>query len=164
MTPFQPADIPGMDKWPEKIRDDAVFLNDVYQVNVKQMLTPKNGRILHLSIKRIDKQAIHDWRDLQWIKNQIAGPDVDAVEIYPAENRLVDTSNQYHLWCFLDVKFPFGFYDGRLISEKPFEFKPGQPSVQRPFADYCRPDDLEDQEIRLAAAAEQLKADMNKSE
>jgi hypothetical protein len=63
----------------------------------------------HLSIKRIDQEPVHDWRDLQRIKNQLLGPDCEAVELYPAEERLVDTANQYHLWGSTDPKFRFGF-------------------------------------------------------
>jgi hypothetical protein len=37
---------------------------------------------------------VHDWRDLQRIKNQLVGPECEAVELYPAESRKVDTANQ----------------------------------------------------------------------
>jgi hypothetical protein len=32
------------------------------------------------------------------------------VELYPAESRLMDTSNKYHLWAITDptFRFPFG--------------------------------------------------------
>ena len=41
---------------------------------------------------------IKDWRHFQQIKNEIAGEEREAVEIYPAESRKVDTSNKWHLW------------------------------------------------------------------
>lgn len=161
MTPFEPATIPGQSRLPENLRDHACFLNDVYQVNVRFVTNPDVGHLMHLSIKRRDKQAIHDWRDLQWIKNQIAGPEVEAVEIYPAESRLIDTSNQYHLWCFLGGrKLPFGFEDGRMVSETPLSLIAGQASVQRPFADHCRPDDLAEHEARFADQVRILQARM----
>lgn len=71
--------------------------------------------IIHLSIKRLDKAAVHSWRDLQWIKNQLVGPEHDAIEIYPAEDKLVDMANQYHLWVFADPEYriPIGFNEGR---------------------------------------------------
>ena len=40
--------------------------------------------------------------------------------LFPAESRLVNMANQYHLWV-LDtpgVKFPFGFDEGRVVSEQ----------------------------------------------
>ena len=87
--------------------------------------------IVHLSIRRLDRDAVHDWRHLQRIKNELLGPEYEAVELYPKESRLVDTSNQYHLWAFdgSDYIFPFG-YEDRLVTEgdkgltkqRPFEF------------------------------------------
>jgi hypothetical protein len=56
------------------------------------------GYWTHLSIKRNDQQPIHDWRHLQQIKNDICGPDREAVELYPASSRVIDSANQYHLW------------------------------------------------------------------
>jgi hypothetical protein len=97
----------------EALRGD-VWLNDRYQVHVKD-----SGDFLHLSVKRIDKEPVHDWRDLQEIKNQIVGPECEAVELYPAESRRVDSANQYHLWAVKDpsYRFPFGFGE-RLVSEE----------------------------------------------
>jgi hypothetical protein len=97
------------------IKNDAVFLNDTYQVNVRVMEKTYHGMpVVWLSIKRIDKEACHDWRDFQEIKNQLVGPECEAVELYPAESRVVDTANQYHLWVVADPKFrwPLGFRHG----------------------------------------------------
>lgn len=114
-----------------RLRDDEdIFLNDVYQVNVRERESPI-GKLIHLSIKRRDKQSIHDWRDLQAIKNELVGQEYEAVELYPAESRVVDTANQYHLWCSPDpeFRFPFGFNDGRIVTDTPL----GK-SVNRPVA------------------------------
>jgi hypothetical protein len=73
--------------------NDLLYLNDVYQVAVRA-----NAGVTHLSIKRLDKEPVHDWRDLQDIKNELCGKESNAVEVYPAESRLVDSANQYHLW------------------------------------------------------------------
>lgn len=94
--------------------DDAtMFVNDRYTVIVRS-LDSRPGW-LWLSIRRNDRRAVRDWRDLQRIKTELAGPEREAVELYPAESRLVDTSNQYHLWVAPDgVRFPIG-YDERLL-------------------------------------------------
>jgi len=117
--------------------NDEIWLNDIYQANVRRKtgegwfdeteecwngLNEDFGEIIWISIKRRDKEAIHDWRDFQSIKNDIAGPDMEAVEIYPAESRLMDTANQYHLFAFKG-KFPVGFQfrcvsDDTLINSK----------------------------------------------
>ena len=102
-----------------QLADDCVFLNDVYQVNVR-CFAP--GEFIHLSIKRIDKKPIHDWRDLQAIKNELVGSENEAVELYPAESRLVDSANQYHLWVAADpnFRFPFGFDGPRVVSDEDY--------------------------------------------
>lgn len=92
------------------------FLNDKYQVAIS---VGEKEPLFHLSIKRLDRESIHDWRDLQEIKNQLIGPDNEAVELYPAEARRVDSSNQYHLYVLSNPKlrFPFGF-NARFVSEQ----------------------------------------------
>jgi len=91
------------------LKDDMIYINGKYQVNVRLLEKDMNGA-LWLSIKRYDKDWIHDWRELQEIKNKIAGPERIAVEIYPRESNLVDSSNQYHLWVLnKNDDIPFGF-------------------------------------------------------
>ncbi len=97
-------------------RDCETYINDTYTVYVKdaEKFNENSPDMLWLSIKRNDRQPIHDWRDLQEIKNQIVGEEHEAVELYPSQDRVVDTANQYHLWVFKDKKFrfPFGFKGG----------------------------------------------------
>lgn len=94
------------------------FLNDLYQVEVRTHFGPDAAQapipfLVHLSVKRRDKGTLHDWRHLQEIKSRIIGPEFEAVELYPAELRVVDTANQYHLWCsYTRGGFGFGFPDG----------------------------------------------------
>lgn len=107
--------------------DVEMWLNDVYQVGVYKK---DSGPLIHLSIKRRDRKPIHDWRDLQEIKNLLVGRENEGVELFPAESRRVDTSNQYHMFVLKDtaVRFPFGFNAGRVVTEATF----GK-SVQRPL-------------------------------
>lgn len=103
-----------------RLKQQKIWMNDTYQVNIDYDPPQRKAwgwpRIIHLSIKRRDKESIHDWRELQEIKNKLVGPEHEAVELYPAESRKVDTSNQYHLWVFWDakVRLPFG-YGERLV-------------------------------------------------
>lgn len=91
------------------------YLNDVYQVAMR----PLGDMMVHLSIKRIDRQPCHDWRDLQAIKNQLVGDECEGAELYPAESRRVDSANQYHIWCVKDptFRFPFG-YNVRAVDDQ----------------------------------------------
>lgn len=102
-----------------------------YQVAVRRWIEAGTP-FFHLSIKRIDKRPLRDWRDLQRIKNQLVGEEVEAVEIFPAESRLTDTANQYHLWGVEDpeFRFPFGWDSGRTVDDTASE----ETGVgQRPF-------------------------------
>jgi hypothetical protein len=128
------------------------YYNGKYQVIVFH--EEDGSRVL--SIRREDRKAIMDWRDMQWIKNQILGPEVEAVQLFPAESRLVDTSNQYYLFSNPDpdYRFPFGF-QARAVTEKIRITTDGKNfSQQRPFADHVKPGDLEENE---AMAAEMIK-------
>ena len=126
-TPFEQAEIPGA----EHIE---CYVNSRYQVQVARDGGKGSpfGPCVWLSIKLLDKLAGHDWRDFQRIKNELVGEEAEAVEIYPAESRLVDTANQYHLWCFPKFKFPFGFRE-RVVSEASLKIPGHGPSKQRPF-------------------------------
>lgn len=151
-TPFQEASYKGLDPTIQHYKEEMgaeVFLNSIYQVERSiQEAPPPFGFTVYLSIKTRDKQPRHDWRELQRIKNELVGEEVEAVEVYPAESRLVDTSNQYHLYCFprLDFeerRFPFG-YQERLVSEGSTAFvnETGAGSRQRDFRPEFRPVDL----------------------
>jgi hypothetical protein len=85
-----------------------LWINHTYQVMLRRF--PETGAA-YLSIKRIDQAQARSWRDIQQIKDQLLGPDCEAVELFPAQGRLVDTANQYHLWGSTDpaFRFPFGF-------------------------------------------------------
>jgi hypothetical protein len=80
------------------------FSNDEYRVMMDR--APPHGfaaaQVWQLAISRIDKAVIHDWRDLQAIKSMLVGPEFEAIELYPAESRVMDNSNAYHLFVFLD--------------------------------------------------------------
>jgi hypothetical protein len=93
---------------------EHVFVNDRYTVYAEEVRTSLGGlalRLVYLSIKRNDRGVVRDWRDLQAIKNAIVGFECEGVELYPAESRLVDAANQYHLFVVADPSFrwPFGF-------------------------------------------------------
>lgn len=130
----------GQPQYPRSASGPAngAWINNLYQVAVFRLPTPVDSpSLIHLSIKRRDKQAIHDWRHLQQIKNRIVGPEHEAIEIYPAESRLVDTSNQYHLFVFdkPDMRLPVGFCTRWVSNTTELG------SVQRPFPLHEMPKD-----------------------
>lgn len=112
----------------------GIYLSKDFQVSVFDEPGPGNGwpGMWHLSIKRRDRQPLDQdrWRTLQIIKNTLVGSEHEAVELYPAESRLVDTANQWHLFVLKDarIRFPFGFQT-RLVTGSS-----GHGAVQRPFS------------------------------
>lgn len=89
--------------------EEEIWVNDIYQVAVRR--TPAEDAA-HINIRRRDGNVIfRDWRHFQEIKNQVVGPECEAVELYPAESRLVDATNKYHLWASTDptFRFPLGW-------------------------------------------------------
>lgn len=96
---------------------EKIYANDLYQVNLDDFTY--EGWI-HLSIKNKDKSQISKskWQHFQWIKNQLCGEESEALELYPAESRLVNTANQYHLWVTRGKSLPVGWKGGRVTSDK----------------------------------------------
>lgn len=109
-----------------------IFLSDcgTYQVMRRPAKNGFGRSMIALSVKRVDREPIHDWRHMQEIKNALIGPECEAFEIFPAESRLVDSANQYWIWGFEDpaIRLPIGFRE-RLVTDAPVAG-----TKQRPFA------------------------------
>lgn len=111
-----------------------VWSNDTYFTHA----VSHNGAVHWLSIRRHDWKPVLDWRDKQAIKNQIAGPECEAAELYPAESRLVDTCNWAHLICLPPgEKFPFGWTKGKQTEDCAREAQ--RPLTQRGDCSPLRP-------------------------
>jgi hypothetical protein len=113
----------------------GVFRNNIYQVTMRE--TPDG--VTWLSVVRIDREPVNDWRDKQRIKNELCGPEREGIELYPCESRLVDTNNQVHLYVLpVGSMFPFG-YTERDVSDvvvgvnkqRPFEHAPPDLNAKR---------------------------------
>lgn len=103
-----------------------VWANDLYQVELRRY----DGGFVHLNIRRRDNApCIRDWRHFQQIKNELIGPECEAMELYPAESRKVDASNKYHLYGVADpsFRFPVGF-DKRDVQ---YDDTPGVPGMRQ---------------------------------
>jgi hypothetical protein len=82
----------------------------------------------HLAIRRRNEKPLHDWRVLQGIKNKVVGEEFEAIELYPADSRIMDVGNVYHLWVLAPKegetelpRFPVGAKNpdqGGLITRK----------------------------------------------
>jgi hypothetical protein len=110
-------------------RQCTYWRNDLYQVQRRGFFNEAFKQdMVHLNIRRVDGAAVFDWRHRQLIKNQLVGDECEAFELYPAESRMVDTSNKYHLWAFVDptVRLPVEIGNGgRDIVEDEVKGPPG---------------------------------------
>jgi hypothetical protein len=120
-----------------------IFRNSRYTVMRREFqVSPDHPVMIHLSLRRNDRKPVTSWRDMQKIKNELVGEECEGVQMFPAESRLVDNANQYHIFVCKDpdMRLPFG-YGERLVSTGNI-----QGSVQEPFESHVLPDDLTDTE------------------
>ena len=97
-------------------RGVTVWINDLYLVH---KFLREDGWT-ELSIRRLDREPVTDWRHKQAIKNQLCGDECEGLELYPAESRLYDTANQYYLWVRTESgdRIPVGMDSGRHVSDE----------------------------------------------
>ena len=113
-TKFRRCPIPqGLEQ--DAIDNDlTVWLNSRYQVQQREL----GAGMTYLSIKRLKKEAVHDWRELQRVKNDLCGEQREGMELYPAMARVVDTANSYHLFVLpLGTVFNVGFVHGAEVHD-----------------------------------------------
>ena len=101
--------------------NESVWANNKYIVHVRTDLPMKDGSdilLTHLSVRNNDNTPIRDWRDMQYIKNELVGEENEGFELYPRESRLVDTANQFHIWVFQEEKngIPIG-WEERVVTD-----------------------------------------------
>lgn len=110
---------------------DRVYRNDRYSVFVREI----GHGALHVSFHRHDRSAIVDWRHCQQIKNEVAGAERTAVEIFPPESKLVDTANERHLWVLPPGEtIPFAFDERLVMTQDEMEAVQGRTKArQRPW-------------------------------
>jgi hypothetical protein len=117
--------------------DDEIgelWQNRTYHVVMRELAAWDGRSLVHLAVSRHDRRPARDWRHLQRIKNQLVGAECEAVELFPAESRLVGTCNVTHLWCATDPAycFPFGYEDRRRRARRPtpVHLRPDQPPAR----------------------------------
>lgn len=108
-----PSDWDPYDEWrmqSKRPKDPSFrYWNSRYRVTVTEakqsLLKCKCWKML---IIRADQSAHHDYRDYQRIKDDIFGPEAEALELYPARSREVDPSNAFILYVFDKRRIPIG--------------------------------------------------------
>jgi hypothetical protein len=115
-----------IDRAVELLTPIKVFQNNLYRVEIVHT-PPSTPTFTHLSITRLDGGTCKEWAHMQAIKNEVVGPEYEAIELFPAESRLVNTGNQYHLWVHSDpaFRFPLGWAHRMVFDALPM-VEPGQ--------------------------------------
>ena len=118
-------------KFLRTVFNQEVWQNSVYTATVNRKMNEKFGaEMAEIAITRRDKDAVHDWRHFQQIKNDLVGEDCEAIEIYPNEKRLMDTANTYWLYAFpKEYILPFGFMTPRNVLDSQTAYLVG--AIQR---------------------------------
>ena len=66
--------------------------------------------MVHLILSRLDAGPVYDRAAMAGAIGQLVGPGRDAVQLYPAESRVLNLDNAAHLWVFPNpaCRFPLG--------------------------------------------------------
>lgn len=85
----------------------AVVKNHVVCVLMRTVTMAGIGEVKHLAIRNYSSSDI-PWAAKQRIKNELAGCDRMAVEVFPDVADLIDEANMYHLWVLPrgHIRFP----------------------------------------------------------
>jgi hypothetical protein len=80
--------------------------NKVFSVLDRKVdLTVENG-VRHLAISSLSGIR-PTWHEMQRIKDELAGKEATAVEVYPPHEEVVDGADMFHIWVLPD-RLPFG--------------------------------------------------------
>lgn len=63
------------------------------------------GGVRHLAVSSLS-EVRPTWYEMQRIKDELAGMDATAVEVYPPHDQIVDGADMFHIWVLAQ---PLGF-------------------------------------------------------
>ena len=78
---------------------DETWGNERYTANVHYLDGKRDG-FVEIAVHNHNRTPPVPWRHLQQIKNEVVGPDREAVQLFPAEDRLLDTANEYWIYVY----------------------------------------------------------------
>lgn len=97
-----PNGAPGGGGWTREVR--KAHRNRVFAV----LERPTTGA-LHLAVSSLSGVR-PTWHEMQRIKNEIAGAEATAVEVYPPNAEMVDEADMFHIWVVSAL--PFTIFTG----------------------------------------------------
>lgn len=76
--------------------------------------------IIEMSLKLNSREPWRDWRDFYRIKSELCGTMCWAIEVYPSQDALVDSANQYHMFVFPPgMQFPIRLAQAAITDYSP---------------------------------------------
>lgn len=84
----------------EHLRSGRYFRNNRYAVLLIDMPMPVGHGAVHLLVMPVDNRPGGGWSDLQRIKNEVVGRDLEMYQVHPPEDETVDAEHTYHLWGY----------------------------------------------------------------
>jgi hypothetical protein len=87
---------------------ERIYVNARYHVTMREVTSSFcSGQLTYLIVWRRATAPPHDWHDLHRIKDELAGPNRVAVEVYEAKT-YPSEANEYHLFILPEgVRAPF---------------------------------------------------------
>lgn len=118
-TAFERGPLPDIRVYPALDKVISTWKNNHFSVVVFQHVTAW-GLVEQLQVQRHDGAPIRSWSDMQRIKDELAGPERVAVEVYPAADEVHDAANAYHLWVLPSgFRLPFSLLPDRRVTAAP---------------------------------------------
>jgi hypothetical protein len=94
--------VQGTTSWAREFH--TAYVNDVFVVLVRDA----GGGVQHFMVSS-GSQIRPTWHEMQRIKDELAGEQATAVEVYPPKAEIVDGADAFHIWV-LPKPLPFGIY------------------------------------------------------
>jgi hypothetical protein len=82
----------------------AAYRNRVFSVLVRDV----GDGVQHMAVTSLSQER-PSWYEMQRIKDEIAGEDRTAVEVYPPKSEIVDGADMFHIWVLRDP-LPFSLH------------------------------------------------------
>jgi hypothetical protein len=90
----------------DQLRTPAeVWGSSQYTVTVHYLDDNRDG-FVEVGIHNYHRTTHVPWRHIQQIKNEVFGPDREAVQLFPAEDRLLDSANEYWIYVYPTSEAP----------------------------------------------------------
>ncbi|WP_226560771.1 DUF7694 domain-containing protein [Salipiger thiooxidans] len=87
----------------------AAFITTAHRNRVFSVLDRQTeAGVRHLAVSSLSGTR-PTWHEMQRIKDELAGRDATAIEVYPPRDQVVDEADMFHIWV-LRGNLPFGLH------------------------------------------------------